>query len=43
MLKLSISARFSTGIKLSWNADTEEGERRKQGKAGGGKSPYERE
>lgn len=30
MLKLSISARFSTGMKLSWNADDEEGKRRKQ-------------
>lgn len=30
MLKLSISARFSTGMKLSWKADAEEGDGRKQ-------------
>lgn len=29
MLKLSISARFSTGMKLSWKADAEEGDERK--------------
>lgn len=30
MLKLSISARFSTGTKLSWKADADVGEGRKQ-------------
>lgn len=30
MLKLSIGARFSTGMKLSWKAEDEEGKRRKQ-------------